>query len=56
MLVNLEEYRIKKQMKNPTGKVVKIPVYSRIYVENNKLIGELDGSNRTEIIKDYHTE
>ncbi|WP_153406488.1 hypothetical protein [Gracilibacillus oryzae] len=53
MLINLEKYKIKKQSKQD---LIKIPVYSRIYIEDNKLIGEIAGSGMTQVIDDYSEE
>lgn len=50
MIVNLDTYR-KKNKKSE--EYVMIPVYERIYVEDNKLIGEFSNGNKS-IIKDYN--
>lgn len=51
MIIDLESYRNKKQDK--TIEFVSIPVFDRIYVEDGKVIGELEGSGRKVIIEDY---
>lgn len=54
MITNLEEYRKKIQIISQT-KIVKIPVYERVYLEGNKLIGEVS-DGRKNLITDYDKE
>lgn len=49
-ITDLNEYRERKM--RPKGKLVKIPMYSRVYMEGNKLIGEFE-SGSSEVIKIY---
>ena len=49
MIINLDDYRKKKDKHK---EYVKIPVYERIYMEDDKLIGECSDGYK-EIIKDY---
>lgn len=51
MIVNLDTYRRKKK----SEEYVMVPVYERIYVEDNKLIGECSNGYKS-IIKDYNNE
>lgn len=48
MIINLEDYRKKK---NKPPEYLKIPVYERIYMEDDKIIGECSNGYK-EIIKD----
>ncbi len=53
MLVNLEEFR--KRKVNSNKEFVLLPVYERIFLEGDKLIGQfLNG--KTTIIHDYSKE
>lgn len=53
MVINLETYRSKK--KKSQEEYVMVPVYERVYIEDNKLIGECSNGYKT-IIKDYKNE
>ncbi|MBJ8054926.1 hypothetical protein JDS87_23985 [Bacillus cereus] len=53
MIINLGEYRKIKQ--NHTAKAIqmtKIPVFDRIFIENDKLVGELKGGKQKIIIEE----
>lgn len=50
MLIKLDVYR-KKKLTSKNGKVL-IPIYEKVFIEGNKLIGQFS-SGRTEIIHDY---
>ncbi|WP_218822711.1 hypothetical protein [Bacillus cereus] len=53
MIINLDDFRRTKQLnKTNTIQMTKIPIFDRIFVENNKLIGELKEDNEKVIIKD----
>lgn len=52
MIINLEEHRRKRKTQTIKVEKVKIPVYVRVYMEENKLIGEF-ASGKTEVITDY---
>jgi hypothetical protein len=54
MIINLDEYRNKRKKRND-HLIVKIPVYSRITVEGNKLIGELENGQKV-IIQNLEKE
>ncbi|MGI2748390.1 hypothetical protein ACRS52_06440 [Bacillus cytotoxicus] len=51
MLINLDDFRRKKQNKANAIQLTNVPVFNRILVENNKLIGELIGSKEKVIIE-----
>lgn len=54
MVTNLENYRIRKDLTKKG--MVRIPVFNRVFIEDNKLIGEQRGSKKLMIIKDYGKE
>ncbi|WP_199426818.1 hypothetical protein [Thermaerobacillus caldiproteolyticus] len=54
MIINLDDYRKKKEKKSD-HLVVNFPVFSRITVERNKLIGELENGQKV-IIQDLEKE
>lgn len=54
MVTNLEEYRRKKQLVSKV-EMVEIPVYERVYLDGNKLIGEAPDGQK-DIITDYDEE
>ncbi|MBZ4223104.1 MULTISPECIES: hypothetical protein [Bacillus cereus group] len=53
MLINLDNFRKTKQQ-NPTNTIqmTKIPVFERIFVENNKLVGEIKGGKDKVVIEE----
>ncbi|MFP3379668.1 hypothetical protein SB767_25160 [Bacillus sp. SIMBA_069] len=53
MLINLDDFRKTKQQ-NPTNTIqmTKIPVFERIFVENNKLVGEIKGGKDKVVIEE----
>ena len=53
MVINIDTYRSKK--KNANEEYVMAPVYERVYIEDNKLIGECSKGYKS-IIKDYNNE
>ncbi|MBY7115162.1 MULTISPECIES: hypothetical protein [Bacillus] len=53
MIINLDDFRKAKRLnKTNTIQMTKIPIFDRIFVENNKLIGELKGDKEKVIITD----
>lgn len=52
MIVNLDEYRKKK---SNSESVVYIPVFERIFIENNKLIGQFESGKKV-VIEDFNKE
>lgn len=52
MIVDLDDYRKKK--KKVVNPYINVPVFSRVYIEDNKLIGEVTDSKQKIIIKDYN--
>lgn len=50
MVINLEEHR--KQKQSQAWRVVKLPVYVRVYLEGDKLIGEFENGNK-KVITEY---
>lgn len=61
MIVNLDEYRNKKNniqenVKKPVTKTIyKVPIFEKVYVEDNKLIGEYSNGSK-EVIREYNKE
>ncbi|MCC2436185.1 hypothetical protein QCI42_29445 [Bacillus fungorum] len=52
MIINLDDFRKTKQLnKTNTIQMTKIPIFDRIFVENNELIGEIKGSKKKVIIE-----
>ncbi|TNO93013.1 hypothetical protein [Bacillus sp. CD3-1a] len=53
MLINLDDFRKTKQQ-NPTNTIqmTKLPVFERIFVENNKLVGEIKGGKDKVVIEE----
>jgi len=51
MSTSIEKYKSDKEYRKEG--LVKIPVYSKVYMDGNKLIGELRGSKKVEVIKVY---
>jgi hypothetical protein len=54
LILNLDNYR--KSKKRNTGKSTAIPIFTRIFLEDNKLVGEVGDSGVKVIIKDYGEE
>ncbi|WP_242260747.1 MULTISPECIES: hypothetical protein [unclassified Bacillus cereus group] len=53
MIINLEDFRKAKKLNNTNSiQMTKIPIFERIFVENNELIGEIKGNKEKVIIKD----
>ncbi|MED5052657.1 hypothetical protein P9850_12615 [Anoxybacillus rupiensis] len=52
MIIHLDDYRKKKLIKEP---VVYVPVFERVFIENNKLIGQFESGKKV-IIKDFRRE
>ncbi|WAI17460.1 hypothetical protein [Bacillus cereus] len=53
MIINLDDFRKAKRLnKTNTIQMTKIPIFDRIFVENNELIGEIKGNKEKVIIKD----
>lgn len=54
MLINLDNFRKTKQQ-NPTNTIqmTKVPVFERIFVENNKLVGEIKGGKDKVVIEEF---
>lgn len=57
MIINLNEYRNnhRKAKKKNLSQFVKIPVYERVYMDGNKLIGECSNGYK-KVIKEYNDE
>ncbi|KQB91930.1 MULTISPECIES: hypothetical protein [Anoxybacillaceae] len=55
MIINLDDYREKKKKKRNDRSMVSIPIFSRITVEDNKLIGELENGQKV-IIQNLEKE
>lgn len=55
MIINLDDYRKKKKKKRNDRSMVSIPIFSRITVEDNKLIGELENGQKV-IIQNLEKE
>jgi len=56
MIINLNEYRNKlRKAKKQSSQFVKIPVYERVYMDGNKLIGECSNGYKA-VIKEYNDE
>ncbi|MED3792077.1 hypothetical protein P4571_06470 [Niallia alba] len=56
MIINLNEYRNKhRKAKKKSSQFVKIPVYERVYMDGNKLIGECSNGYKA-VIKEYNDE
>ncbi|HDR6822028.1 TPA: hypothetical protein QCV77_005635 [Bacillus thuringiensis] len=52
MIINLDDFRRTKQLnKTNTIQMTKIPIFDRIFVENNELVGEIKGSKEKVIIE-----
>lgn len=52
MIINLDEFRKTKQLnKTNSIQMTKIPIFDRIFVENNELVGEIKGSKEKVIIE-----
>ncbi|WP_180230409.1 hypothetical protein [Bacillus anthracis] len=53
MIINLDDFRKTKRLnKTNTIQMTKIPIFDRIFVENNELVGEIKGSKEKVIITD----
>ncbi|HHT7202851.1 MULTISPECIES: hypothetical protein [Bacillus] len=53
MIINLDKYRKIKQTNTANAiQMTKIPVFDRIFVENNKLVGEIKGNKQKIIIEE----
>ncbi len=53
MIINLDDFRKAKQLnKTNTIQMTKIPIFDRIFVENNELVGEMKDSKEKVIIKE----
>lgn len=53
MIINLDEYRKIKQNNTANAiQMTKIPVFDRIFVENNTLVGEIKGSKDKVVIEE----
>ncbi|SCM96444.1 Uncharacterized protein BWINRASL_03523 [Bacillus mycoides] len=57
MLINLDDFRKTKQQ-NPTNTIqmTKIPVFERIFIESNELVGEIKGNNEKFVIEHFERE
>ncbi|WP_186317325.1 hypothetical protein [Bacillus mycoides] len=54
MIINLDEYRKIKQNNTANAiQITKIPVFDRIFVENNKLVGEIKGGKEKVVIEEF---
>ncbi|MEK4894214.1 hypothetical protein MHH74_29760 [Bacillus sp. FSL M7-0996] len=54
MIINLEEYRKIKQNNTANAiQMTKIPVFDRIFAENNKLVGEIKGGKERVVIAEF---
>ncbi|AYF84994.1 hypothetical protein P5808_26115 [Bacillus cereus] len=52
MIINLDDFRKTKRLnKTNTIQMTKIPIFDRIFVENNELVGEIKGSKEKVIIE-----
>lgn len=52
MLINLDDFRKTKQRNAAKSiQMTKIPVFDRVFIENNKLVGELAGSKQKIVIE-----
>ncbi|HHX7185473.1 hypothetical protein [Bacillus thuringiensis] len=52
MIINLEDFRKAKKLNNTNSiQMTKIPIFDRIFVENNELVGEIKGSKEKVIIE-----
>ena len=52
MPINLDDYRkTKRQNKMHAVQMTTIPIFDRIFIENNELVGEIKGSKEKVIIK-----
>ncbi|AEA19659.1 MULTISPECIES: hypothetical protein [Bacillus cereus group] len=52
MIINLEDFRKAKKLNNINSiQMTKIPIFERIFIENNELIGELKDSKEKVIIE-----
>ncbi|MDN4877237.1 hypothetical protein QYM23_31135 [Bacillus cereus] len=52
MIINLDDFRKTKQLnKTNTIQMTKIPIFDRIFVENNELVGGIKGSKEKVIIE-----
>lgn len=52
MIINLDDFRKTKQLnKTNTIQMTKTPIFDRIFIENNELIGEIRGSKEKVIIE-----
>ncbi|MEX0415484.1 hypothetical protein [Bacillus sp. C30] len=53
MLINLNDFRRRKQQSEANKiRMTAIPVFDRIFVENNEWVGELAGSKRKVVIEE----
>ncbi|MBG9467711.1 hypothetical protein ABE55_14350 [Bacillus thuringiensis] len=51
MIINLEDFRKAKKLNNTNSiQMTKIPIFERIFIEDNELIGELKDSKEKVII------
>lgn len=52
MIINLEDFRKAKKLNNTNSiQMTKIPIFERIFIEDNELIGELKDSKEKVIIE-----
>ncbi|MBJ8205481.1 hypothetical protein JDS91_30085 [Bacillus cereus] len=52
MIINLENFRKAKKLNNTNSiQMTKIPIFERIFIEDNELIGELKDSKEKVIIE-----
>lgn len=57
MIINLDDFRKAKQLnKTNTIQMTKVPIFDRIFIENNELVGEIKGSKEKVIIKDLEKQ
>ncbi len=57
MLINLDDFRkTKQQNQTNTIQMTTIPVFERIFIENNELVGEIKGNNEKVIIEHFEQE
>lgn len=56
MIINIDEYRNNHlKVKKKQSQYIKVPVYERIYMDGNKLIGECSNGYK-KVIREYNME